>query len=60
MRDQRNGQREGPVSASTTRFSKPVEQRRREVVLGLTVVGVLGAHEWAVGDSVRANGRLSF
>ena len=43
MRDQRNGQREGPVSASTTRFSKPVEQRRREVVLGLTVVGVLGA-----------------
>ena len=43
MREQWDGQVDGPAPMPTRRFSKPVEQRRREVFLGLAVVGVLGA-----------------
>ncbi len=43
MREQWDGQVDGPAPMPTRRFSKPVEQRRREVFLGLSVVGVLGA-----------------
>lgn len=43
MRDQWDGQLDGPAPVPTPRYSKPVEQRRREVFLGLAVVGVLGA-----------------
>jgi hypothetical protein len=45
MRDQWDGQLDGPaprLPSSTSQFSKPVDQRRREAVLGLAVVGVLG------------------
>lgn len=43
MREQWDGQFEQHAPRSTFRYSKPVEQRRREVVLGLAVAGVLGA-----------------
>jgi hypothetical protein len=43
MRDEWDRQLDGPPRATTSRFSKPVEQRRREAFLGLAVVGVLGA-----------------
>jgi hypothetical protein len=43
MRDQWDGQLDGPAPVPAPKFSKPVEQRRREVFLGLAVVGVLGA-----------------
>ncbi len=41
----------------TTQFSKPVEQRRREVALGLGLVGVLGLA--ALGAVVTAGGESS-
>jgi hypothetical protein len=42
MREQWDGQFEQNAPRLSSQYSKPVEQRRREVVLGLAVVGVLG------------------
>jgi len=52
MRDERDGPDHGATRVTRTSYSKPVEQRRREVFLGLGIVGVLGLA--AIGAVVTA------
>ncbi len=54
MRDEWDGQQTGAGAERRPTYSKPVEQRRREVALGLGLVGVLGLA--AVGALVTAGG----
>lgn len=54
MRDERNGPDDAEARVTRTSYSKPVEQRRREVFLGLGIVGVLGLA--AIGAVVTAGG----
>jgi hypothetical protein len=58
MHDERDGHQDGAAPVFTpgqqSSFSKPVEQRRREVVLGLGLVGILGLA--AIGAVVTAGG----